>query len=98
MNRVKPKLKITETDIKKLTKDYLSIKKWRHFHLMAGVASYDGVCDRIAIKNKRVVFIEVKKENGKLSDDQKLFQEMIESEGGEYLIVRGIEDLQRVGI
>jgi Holliday junction resolvase len=103
MTRKKLKLKqykpkITENDVKKQVKQYLSLKGWFHFHILQGLGAYKGIPDRIAIKDNRVLFIEVKKPTGVQSDDQITFQQNIEYQGGEYLLVRKLEDLQERGV
>jgi hypothetical protein len=42
--------------------------------------------------------IEVKSSIGKQSQDQKYFQEQFEKHGGIYVLARGIEDVQKVGL
>jgi len=74
-------------------KDYLSIKGWFSFPLTAGMGSYKGICDRISIKNGRVLFIECKRPGGKQSDHQRQFQNDIWFKGGHYILVKCIEDL-----
>ena len=87
------KPKITENDVKRVVKDYLSIKGWFNFPLTAGMGSYPGLPDRIAIKNGRVLFIEVKRPGGKQSDHQRQFQNDIWFKGGHYVLVMCLEDL-----
>ena len=74
-------------------KDYLSIKGWFNFPLTAGMGSYKGICDRIAIKNGRVLFIEVKRPGGKQSVNQMAFQNDIWAKGGQYILVKCLDDL-----
>ena len=92
------KIKLTETDIKRMLKDYLDIKGWFNFHLMAGMGSYKGAPDMIAIKDGRVLFIEAKRQNGKQSEYQKDFQKVIELSGGEYVLAKSIDDLIVKGV
>lgn len=87
------RLKLTENDIKRQVKDYLNIKGWFNFHILQGLGAYKGIPDRIAIKDGRVLFIEIKKPDGKQSLNQALFQNDIERMGGEYCLVRCLEDL-----
>jgi len=86
--------KISENEIKHQVKQYLSIKGYFHFHLLAGMGCYPGLPDRIAIKDGQVYFIEVKKPVGsKHNDNQKEFKKRIEKEKGIYLLVKNLEDL-----
>jgi len=85
---------ISEDDIKNQVKDYLDLKGYFHFPLLAGMGSSKGIPDRIAIKNGRVYFIECKKPiGGKQSNDQIKFQQNIEKEKGKYILVKSLEDI-----
>jgi hypothetical protein len=53
-----------------------------------------GVSDLIVILPNKVIFIEVKTETGKQSDNQKLFKEKVTNLGFEYLIVRSLSEFQ----
>jgi len=90
------KPKILENDVKRVVKDYLSIKGWFNFPLTAGMGSYPGLPDRIAIKNGRVLFIECKRPGGKQSDHQRQFQNDIWFKGGHYILVKCLEDIIQV--
>jgi len=96
MKKVKLKILkdfITETDIKNQVKDYLSLRGWFHFPLTAGIGSYKGIPDRLAIKNGKTIYIEVKKPGGKQSEHQVEFQADLERAGGEYVLITCWEDL-----
>lgn len=97
MNNTNQKRKrINETDIKNQIKDYLYLRGWFNFPLTAGMGSYPGLPDRIAVKNGRVLFIEVKTAKGKQSPKQEEFENRIKEAGGEYYVVRGIDDIQKI--
>jgi Holliday junction resolvase len=97
MKAVKYKFPISEDDIKNQVKDYLDLKGYFHFPLLAGMGSYKGIPDRIAIKGGRVLFLEIKKPAGwKQSDEQKEFQANIERVGGEYYLVRSLEEIMKI--
>jgi len=88
------KFKVSENDVKLQVKQYLSLMGWFSFPLTAGMGSYKGSPDRIAVKNGRVLFLEIKKPVGwKHSDPQKQFQKDINDYGGEYYLIRELEDL-----
>ncbi|MEA2016249.1 MAG: hypothetical protein U9O59_06055, partial [Actinomycetota bacterium] len=90
-------IKITENNIKKQVKDYLDIMGWFNFPLTAGIGSYKGAPDRIAIKGGRVLFLEIKKPVGwKQSDGQKQFQKDIEEHNGEYYLIRNLDELIKI--
>jgi len=90
------KIKVTENDIKLQCKQYLSLKGYFHFYLTAGIASYKGAPDLVAIKNNRVLFLEIKRPGGRLSEHQQQFQLDIEGQGGEYYVVRCLDDLIKI--
>ncbi|HAJ32486.1 MAG TPA: hypothetical protein DCK79_03835 [Candidatus Atribacteria bacterium] len=85
-----------ETSIKKQIKDYLSYLGWYSFPLMQGLGSQKGLPDRIAIKDSRVLFLEIKTLKGKQSEGQIEFEKIIKSYGGEYYVVRSIEDVDKI--
>ena len=91
--KAKNKIKITENDVKRVVKDYLSIKGWFNFPLTAGMGSYPGLPDRIAVKNGRTLYIECKRPGGKQSANQLAFQGDIWAKGGHYILVKCLEDL-----
>lgn len=91
-------IKLTETDIRGQVRDYLRIRGWFCFHVLQGLGAYKGISDLIAVKNGRVLFVELKTARGSQSDYQKAFQSDLEAAGGTYVLCRGVEDLQRRGI
>ena len=96
MPKVKAKVlrkKISENEIKKQVKQYLTLMGWFHFHILQGLGAFIGIPDRIALKGGRVLFLEIKKPGGKLSPGQIIFRDMILSHGGEYY---KIDDLDRL--
>ncbi|MCK4446829.1 MAG: hypothetical protein KAW56_07085 [Candidatus Marinimicrobia bacterium] len=95
--KLRLKFKISENDIKLQVKQYLSLKGWFHFHLMAGMGAYKGSPDRIAVKDGRVLFLEIKKPVGwKHSDHQKQFQKDTREHSGEYYLIKCLDDLIEV--
>jgi len=94
--KLKHKVKITENDVKRAVKDYLNINGWFSFPLTAGIGSYRGAPDRIAIKNNRVLFLEIKRPGGRQSIHQQRFQKNIEEHGGEYYVVKSLDDLIKI--
>lgn len=89
------KMKVSETAIKKQIKYYLQYRGWFIFHILQGVGSYKGVSDFIAIKEGRVLFIEVKTAIGKQSPDQIQFEADIRRCGGKYLLARSVDDVAK---
>ena len=89
---------VTETEIRKQVRDYLRIHKWFCFHVLQGLGAYKGISDLIAVKNGRVLFIELKTPRGQQSKYQRKFQADLEAAGGEYILCRGVDDLIGRGI
>lgn len=87
-----------ETAIKKQIKDYLKIKGWFCFYNLQGLGAYHGVPDLTAIKNGRVIQIEVKTKTGRQSKGQIQFQRDWQFFGGEYVVARSYEDFLKMGI
>ena len=92
------KSKITEADIRRQVRDYLHAKNWFVFHILQGLGAYRGISDLIAVKDGRVLFIELKTARGRQSQHQVKFQADIEAHGGEYVLCRGVDELQKRGI
>lgn len=91
-------MKLTETDIRHQVTDYLQLRQYFCFYSLQGLGAYRGIPDLIAVKGGRVLFIELKTARGRQSDHQRKFQADLEHAGGEYILCRGIEDLQERGI
>lgn len=89
---------MSESEIRRQVKDYLAAKGWFCFHVLQGLGAYKGITDLIAVRDGRIVFIELKTKTGKQSDYQKQFQADLEAAGGEYVLCRGVDDLQGRGI
>ena len=96
MNR--PEQKLTEIDIRRQVTDYLQLRQYFCFYVLQGLGAYKGIPDLIAVKNGRVLFIELKTPRGRQSDYQRKFQANLEAAGGEYVLCRGVDDLQGRGI
>ncbi len=83
-----------ENLVKKEIKDYLDATGWFHFPITQGLGSYKGICDRIAIKQGVVLFIECKAPGGYLTKHQKEFRARIIENGGYYVLAWGYEDIE----
>jgi Holliday junction resolvase len=83
-----------ETAIRRQVQEYLRWQGWFIYHNLAGLGSYPGLSDLVAIKSGKVVHIEVKTPTGKLSEYQQKFRDDVEAHGGEYLVARKVEDVQ----
>ena len=82
-----------ESEIRAQVRDLLRWKGWFVYYLLQGLGCYPGLSDMVAVKNGRVIHIELKPRTGKQSDNQIQFQADIEAAGGEYRVVRCIEDV-----
>ena len=82
-----------ETAIKKSVKQYLQIKGWFIFAILQGLGAKRGISDFYAIKDGRGIWMEIKTPKGKQSDHQIQFQADIEEHGGEYMVVRDVQEL-----
>jgi len=101
-----------EKDIQLAICDYLARKKhmfWRQntggvFEVRTGSFrpmpkySMNGVPDIIVIKDGFFIGLEVKRKNTKQSPAQKEFENRCKEAGGEYHIVRSIEDVIELGL
>jgi hypothetical protein len=57
-----------------------------------------GLADILIIRTGEPIFIEVKSETGKLSEEQHAFGRDVVKAGGMYIIARSIDDVQRHGL
>jgi len=87
------KIKLSETEIKSQCKDYLTWTGWFTFPILQGLGARKGICDSIAVKDGRVLFIEYKTERGKQSPYQVEFQKQIELHGGTYWLIHSLDEL-----
>lgn len=78
-----------ETAEKALVKDWLDLHGFFHFPLTAGMGSYRGAPDRIAIKWGKAVAIEVKAKTGHQTEHERNFQTAWVMAGGQYVIGTG---------
>ena len=82
-----------ETSLKKLVKQSMSIMGWFIFPILQGLGAHRGISDFIAIKGGRVLFLEIKAPKGKQSDNQIEFERQIKEHGGNYQIIRNLEEV-----
>ena len=78
--------------------DYLRARGWYVIRIVQGIGCHKGISDIIAVHRGRVLFVEVKTPTGRLSDWQQAFGQTILNEGGEYIVARGYEDLEKAGV
>lgn len=100
-----------EKDIQSAICDYLAIKNhffWRQNVIpamtpggsMRRLPKYvkKGVPDIIVIKDGFFIGLEVKRKGGQQSDSQKEFEKGLKEAGGEYYVVRSIDDVINIGL
>jgi hypothetical protein len=101
----------TESSIQSAICDYLALREhcfWRTNNIPAPqcdggfrkLPKYTprGLPDIIVIKDGRFVGLEVKKKGSYQTPDQKEFELQIKEAGGEYYVVRSIENVQEAGL
>jgi len=87
---------ITEADVRKEIRDYLSAMGWFIFHIhQQGYRAYKGISDYIAVKHGVTIYVEVKKPGGTQSPEQIQFEDNIVSHGGLYFCVDNLDKLIR---
>ncbi len=82
-----------ETDIKHAVKDYLDIKGIFSYPILQGIGAYKGLPDMVAHINERVVYLEIKRPKGKLSEYQDAFRLTCWRDGITYLVIRSLDDI-----
>ena len=86
----------TEAELKAKSKKWLDKNGWFNPNIHSeGFYCHKGIADKVAIKGGRVVMIEFKRnmKTSKQSPDQVVFEARWKAHGGEYIIVRSIEEL-----
>jgi hypothetical protein len=90
----KETIKISETDIKNQIKDRLNLKGIFSYPLLQGVGSYKGLPDRVMHYKGNVIYLEIKRPKGKLSEFQWEFQSQCIRDNIDYWVVKSIEDME----
>ena len=65
-------------------------------YLLKGIGLTAGVADMTYLSPKGAVFLEFKTPKGKQSLSQKWWQGVVEAVGYKYVVIRSVEDFQRV--
>lgn len=82
-----------ETATKNVVKQWLTLNGWSWWWHLQSIGTYPGLPDLEAIREGRVVYLEIKSPRGKLSPAQEAFRDMITAAGGEYREVRSLDDV-----
>ncbi len=85
-----------ESDIRRQIQEYLQWQGWFVYYNLAGLGSYPGLSDLVAVRAGQVVHIEVKRPGGRQSERQLRFQKKIEAAGGEYILAYGMADVEHL--
>lgn len=94
--KVRPDRRVPkESEIQAAVRDWLRWHKWLVIRNHQTLGSHKGLADLTAIKDGRVLWIEVKRPGGGLRPDQERFRDEILAHGGEYLIAWSVEDVER---
>ncbi len=100
-------IKISERDITRSIRDYLTIRKVFHWKVFQSLGSTPGISDILGIlpcrcecgrKYGRMLAIEVKTATGRLSEAQGNFIRNAEEAGAVAIVARGVADLIERGI
>lgn len=83
----------TEKEITKEIRSALKVLGIFHWKVHQGLGSVPGVPDILGIYKGRMLGIEVKTKNGKLSDHQKRFMARINGNGGIAFVARSASDV-----
>lgn len=89
---IKPK----ERYIQKQIKEYLTWTGWFVVKIHQSLGSHKGIADLYALKEGRHVWIEVKTPKGRQSPDQIEFQQMVEANGGIYVVARNVDEVMNL--
>ena len=86
-----------EGEVKSAVKDALQKAGWYEWTVnqfnKRGYRVKSGISDLIAIREGRVLFLEIKAGNGKQRPAQAVFQAEIQAHGGEYYVIRSVDEL-----
>jgi hypothetical protein len=83
----------SEAVVLQQSRDYLRALGWFVLRIQQGMGCHKGVSDLVAIKGGRTVWIECKATKGKQSEYQRVFQEAVEDNGGDYWLVHSLDEL-----
>jgi hypothetical protein len=91
--RKPPGIKATESEITDSIRSYLDIRGVFHWKNWGGPMSKAGVSDILGCYRGRMLAIEIKGPNGRLSDKQQAFIDRINEEDGLAFVATSVEDV-----
>ena len=86
----------TEKEIQNEIRRYLQIRGWYVIRIQQGMGAHNELSALIEGKGGRVVFAEIKTPRGRLSEYQREFERELAAHGGEYAVLRSVEDAMRL--
>jgi hypothetical protein len=81
-----------ETKLKRQIKDYLKIYGFKIIHNLQGLGCYPGLSDWLILWDGSVFFIEIKTPKGKQSENQQVFESLVNDSGCYYYVFQSLED------
>lgn len=76
-----------------LWRNNCGVAEIRGYKVRFGVANPGGA-DLIGLWNGRFTAVEIKTDTGRQSPDQRRFQQLVEAKGGEYVILRSVDEAE----
>lgn len=76
-------LKISERDFQQQVVDLARLYGWMEYHTWNSIHSRKGFPDLVAIRSKRLIYVELKGTTGKLSEEQRWWLSALEAAGQE---------------
>ncbi len=96
--KARKKIELTEGEILRQVRDYLRLKGFFVIRIQQGLGCHPGISDLICIRYWRdrseILWVEVKRLKGKLSEKQEKFRKDITEHGGLYLVIHSLEEIQ----
>lgn len=86
-----------ESPIKDQVREYLQLNGWFVINIVQKAKNYTvhkGISDLLALKNRVVLFVEVKTKKGSQKPSQIQFEADVKETGNKYVVVRSIEELE----
>ena len=87
-----------ETKILRAVRCELERGGWYVLRQQQGLGCVKGVADLVALRDGRHCWLEIKTASGRQTPDQVAFERAIAAHGGEYMVVRSVDDLATAGL
>ena len=82
-----------ESLILRAVRGHLERGGWYVVRIQQGLGCVKGIADLVAMKDGRTCWIEIKTPSGRQSDYQVAFERAIVAHGGQYRVVRSVDDV-----